>query len=246
MKPEPADPQLGADGLTVEEVGALWSFLHGDIMIGGIRQRIREHWGLCARHAWGHAVVEIELWEVGAGARGGHQPFEIGVLYNDLLEAMRTALAAHSRSPQHALRRRGTCYLCAQLGGAHGPHTVAVGYAGFTSGPLAEEANTLTYTRKWSAETRPRWTARRCPVCTPELADGEGFLCRFHLLEAGGAAPVADDILDYLNDLSRRLRRLVESMTEHGEPSTATADASWVEALGWFHTWSFPNTVSAS
>lgn len=47
--------------LAVEEVRLLWSFVHGDIMDGSTRSALRRSWGLCARHSWGHAIVEIEL-----------------------------------------------------------------------------------------------------------------------------------------------------------------------------------------
>lgn len=74
---DPADqeqPTLVEAQLTPAEVVELWSFLHGDIMDDGIRQQLHRSLGLCPRHTWGYAVVEIELWQTGAGIRGGHQP----------------------------------------------------------------------------------------------------------------------------------------------------------------------------
>ena len=47
--------------LTAEEVRPLWSFVHGDIMDPGIRVQLRRSLGLCPRHTWAYAVVEIEL-----------------------------------------------------------------------------------------------------------------------------------------------------------------------------------------
>lgn len=105
--------------LDVEEVRQLWSFVHGDIMDPGIRVALRESLGLCPRHAWGYALVEIELWQTGGGVRAGHQPFDVGVLYEDLLGYVaaglsrpRTLLHPH---PESILRPRRPCYLCAQL-----------------------------------------------------------------------------------------------------------------------------------
>jgi hypothetical protein len=245
MKPEQPDPQLGSDGLTVEEVGALWAFLHGDIMVGGIRQLIREHWGLCSRHAWGHAVVEIELWESGAGARGGHQPFDVGVLYSDLLGAMRHALSNHARAPERALKRRGECYVCAQLRQTGDAAVISVGYAGFRSEPLTEEANRFSYTRVWLTETIALWAPRRCPAC-PGGHNGTGQLCRAHLLECGFGPSGDAETVVALTDINQRLHRLVDSMTEQGAASTPEDDASWIEALGWFHGWSFPNALSTT
>lgn len=232
------EPTLGRGGLSEQEVGALWAFLHGDIMIGGVRERIREHWGLCPRHAWGHAVVEIELWEQGAGARQGHQPFDVGVLYQDLLDAMIRRLGSSPRSPRRTLRGRGRCYLCQQLDAP--PEVLArqIGYAGFGSGPLTEETNRLAYTRQWLKETAGQWQPQLCPRCLP---GSTGQICRLHLLAGDGpdeATVIA--ATDHLHDVRARLGVLIDSMTEHGRPSTPAADASWIQALGWFHSWSFP------
>lgn len=228
---------LDADGLTVDEIGAPWAFLHGDIMEPGIRARLREHWGLCPRHAWGHAVVEIELWEAGAGARHGHQPFDVGVLHDALLSQMAGALTGRHRTYTRVLRREGGCYVCQQLGGGVEP----VGYAGFDSTALAAEANRMTYTRRWLAETKPVWEPVACPTCA---GTSTGRLCRTHLLEAGIDAASAAGTSSYLAGLDRRLRLLVDSMTQNGTPSTPDADASWVEAVAWFAGWSFPLALS--
>lgn len=236
------EPLLDRKGLTEQEVGALWAFLHGDIMIGGIRQRIREHWGLCSRHAWGHAVVEIELWEQGAGARQGHQPFDVGVLYMDLLEAMSHQLHHSRHSPRRALERQGSCYVCQQLDMSADEAKRQIGYAGFNSVGLTEETNRFAYTSSWLTETAERWQPQLCPQCLP---GSHGLLCRQHLLDSnpddGAAAPTAD----YLDDVRGRLSVLINSMTELGDPSTPQADASWIQALGWFHTWSFPLDLAA-
>ncbi len=83
----PLDLDAGHD-LSTEEIRLLWSFIHGDIMDSQTRGRLRDYWGLCDRHTWGYAVTEIELWESGAGTRGGHQPFDVSILYADLLDTM--------------------------------------------------------------------------------------------------------------------------------------------------------------
>lgn len=230
------EPVLDVDGLTVEEVGALWAFLHGDIMEPGIRTRIREHWGLCPRHAWGHALVEIELWESGAGARGGHQPFDVGVLHDDLINHMIGALS-HRHIHPRALRRAGECYLCQQLGGETGH---AIGYAGFDSTPLTEEANRMTYTQQWLSQTKHIWERAACPLCTES---DTGQLCRPHLLEGGIDASSSAATAAYLSDVDRRLKALVDSMTEHGAPSAPADDAAWAEAVAWFTGWTFPQLV---
>lgn len=241
----PEEPVLGPDGLTVEEVGALWAFLHGDIMIGGIRQRVREHWGLCPRHAWGHAVVEIELWETGAGARGGHQPFDVIVLQDDLLETARHTLTSSRRSPKHSLRRRGSCYVCDQLTGATDRGLTPIGYAGFNSEPLTEETNRLEYSRKWMDETSPVWSARTCPRCSDDQSP-RGVLCRPHLVADDAPHEAVDQVIPYLDELAPRLKRLLDSMSEHGKPATPDDDAAWIEVLGWLHGWTFPLQLAAA
>lgn len=234
----PREPELGTDGLTVAEVGVLWSFLHGDIMIGGIRERIRAHWGLCPRHAWGHAIVEIELWETGAGLRGGHQPFDVVVLHEDLLGLARQAASGRLRR-WRGLRRRGTCYVCDQLKGPAGPGPTPIGYAGFDSAPLTAEANRMHHIRKWLAETSAMWSARSCPRCS-DITSSPGVLCRSHLLEHEVPSSSRDVTIAHLDRLAPHLRKLLESMSDKGDPSTPDDDASWIEVLGWFHGWSFP------
>lgn len=88
-------PTLVDAELTPAEVVELWAFVHGDIMEGPIRQLLRAGVGLCPRHTWGYAAAEIELWQTGAGVRGGHQPFDVSVLYEDLLGQV----AARLRKP---------------------------------------------------------------------------------------------------------------------------------------------------
>ena len=226
--------------LSVEEVKLLWSFLHGDIMIGGIRQRLREHWGLCPRHSWGHATVEIELWQAGAGQRAGHQPFEIGILYEDLLDTMIRKLAnSRPRSRMSVLTPRGICPICRDLRGPTIPGIGGGGYAGSDSAALTIEANQMTHMRQWVAETRTLWHA--CPSCAGTRDDGIAVLCRRHILQRGS---LTDDdtqsLVDALSDTRKLLVPLVESMTQTGPPSTRVADASWIQALGWFQGWALP------
>ena len=239
--------------LEVEEVRQLWSFVHGDVMDPGIRDALRESLGLCARHTWGYAVVEIELWQTGGGVRAGHQPFDVSVLYEDLLAHVaaglsrpRTLLHPH---PESILRPRRPCYICAQLAPADvgGPR---VGYASSNSAALTDEANAAQHTRRWCAETAGQWRTRVCPDCRVRPGATAGFipdadavllLCRAHLLGRGRT----DDALlaavaQRLDEVRTRLGRLNASMTVDGAPATAADDASWIEALGFFAGWALP------
>lgn len=244
----PTSPVFPREPLTPAEVRELWAFLHGDIMVGGIRQLLRASLGLCPRHAWGYAVVEVELWIDGAGSRGGHQPFDVCVLYTDLLEQVVSRLRARRSGGRGSLvarlARQGPCRVCAALGPDldGGPVT----FAGSNSAELTAEANALRFTRQWLIETRPVWERRRCPACVdqPDPTSDAGdprVWCLRHLTRPGAPAQVsATGLADYLAGLSVRLDALGRSMRQGAPAPSPAENASWVEALGWFAGWEFP------
>lgn len=233
--------------LTVDEVRVLWSFIHGDIMDSGTRARLVADWGFCARHAWAYAVTEIELWESGAGARGGHQPFDVSILYADLLDTMLGTLTGHHR--ERGLLRvvagSGQCLVCDEVRGGH-PTGFVVTHAGFNPEKLTVEANGMMFTRAWFTATAHLWSARVCPVCAgTDATSTTASLCRLHLLgEPHALSSASSTLMDSLGQLRTRLLALTSSMTQNGEPATADVDASWVETLGWFHGWSFPVSLT--
>lgn len=117
------------------------------------RARLHVDWGLCSRHAWGYAATEIELWESGAGKRGGHQPFDVSILYTYLLERMIAELStSHNRRRMNTLAGQGTCLVCDDVRGGT-PSGIVVTHAGFDPDRLATEANRFTFTRAWFHET---------------------------------------------------------------------------------------------
>ncbi|MGN6445708.1 hypothetical protein [Amnibacterium sp.] len=241
-EPRPLLPD-DAHQLSVDEVRLLWSFVHGDIMDGSTRERLRRSFGLCRRHAWGHAVVEIELWETGSGRRAGHQPFDVSVLLEDLIqEALSAVKPEHPRRTLRAWRGDDACPICRDLS-ADG--RLGLGYAGSDSAALTSEANAMRYTRRWMRETRPLWKDLVCPQCAAPArnadSEGKGGLCRRH---AVGLGHVDESVLRGssfgLYVLPERLRRLIASMTEAGPASTPEEDASWVVALGWLAGWDLP------
>jgi hypothetical protein len=250
--------------LTTEEVRLLWSFIHGDIMNEPTRMRLRKRWGLCGRHAWGSAIAEIELWQSGAGERGGHQPFDAAVLYDDLLGTMVQALVnarkRTQRTKRKVLKGKGNCIICDDV---HAPALpgMALTHGGFTESVLANEANSLLHTREWLLESAPVWRTAVCPECAvgavATVADGPAeelltehspaALCRLHLIDDGQVDDaVITAVLAQLLPLRVRVRALAGSMTQRGAASTAEVDASWVQAMGWFHGWGFPLAVVAS
>ncbi len=235
--------------LSSEEVRILWDFVHGDIMSDVTRRRLRQHWGMCARHSWAYAVVEIELWEAGAGARGGHQPFDLTVLYTDLLETMVGRLGGRRRSRVRALERDGECVVCADVRGGT-PSGILVTHAGLDLQQLIEEANRMRYTTDWLVETRPIWADTVCPDCaaahgTP--ARPGALPCRAHLLAGAALSDASVELTGTaLAELAVQVQVLTTSMTQGGAPATAVVNASWVKAVSWFNGWDFPLTLTGS
>lgn len=256
-RPPTVDPPMlmpGSDGhLDPGEVGALWSFLHGDIMIGGIRQQLHLSLGLCPRHTWGYIVVEIELWSYGPEPRGGHIPFDVGVLYDDLLEDVIARITSAHRPDRHGLRgiltTRTDCRICHDLG-IDGAGDLVVGYAGFNADKLAAEAAEFTFTTKWCLRTREYWHDRVCSRCADPASDVAELqsenMCRQHLIELPSLSPgTARAIAMRLDEVRQRLHRFNDSMTQGGRPATVADDAAIIETLGWFAGWQFPLALSS-
>jgi hypothetical protein len=232
--------------LSVEEVRLLWSFVHGDIMDAGMRRLLRSSLGLCPRHTWAYAVVEVELWQVGAGSRGGHQPFDVTILYEDLLEHVadgldrkRSLLRPH---PDDVLVPVGPCRICLDTGLPHVPG-LRMGYANSNTEALTAEANTLIHTTTWCLETVGLWRDRVCPDCDPGVhgAGDPSLRCRFHLSQH---RPLPEDlrqrVASRLREIRARMRHLTNSMTDYGASVGAAEDTSWIEAMGFFAGWGLP------
>ncbi|MDQ6753628.1 MAG: hypothetical protein M3017_09495 [Actinomycetota bacterium] len=241
---------VGALELSVEEVRQLWSFVHGDIMDGAMRRYLRASLGLCPRHSWGHAVVEIELWQAGAGQRAGHQPFDVAVLHEDLLEfaageLQRPVSWFHPGAARCPVQEK-PCRICVELHGTL-PQGVLMGYANSDSGALAAEANLLLFTASWCRETRPVWDSRICPRCAGGTEGSRVLMCRRHLAELGPMSR-ADGlaVAGRLLEIRRRLLRLIDSMTDRGQPASPGDNSSWIEALGWFAGWGLAQYLSTA
>ena len=238
---------VGPLELSAEEVRQLWSFIHGDIMDGSLRRLLRASLGLCPRHTWAYAVVEIELWQAGPGSRGGHQPFDVTILYEDLLEHVADGLDRKSswlhRHPDEVLLPVGPCRLCQDMASPDLPG-LRMGYANSNTEALTAEANTLIHTTTWCLETVGLWRDRLCPACDPVLPEGAGdpaLLCRFHLAER---RPLPEQlrhaVASRLREIRGKLRHLTDSMTDYGAPVGAEENTSWVEAMGFFAGWGLP------
>jgi hypothetical protein len=251
QEPKANPPMLGPDRpLEPEEVRVLWSFIHGDIMIGGIREQLRRALGLCPRHTWAYFVTEVELWLYGPPPRGGHLPFDVGILYQDLLaDVIGKITSAHSTS-RHGLRSvltpKAPCRICADLSGEM---TNSLGYAGSRADELTIEAADLTHTRAWLLRTQEHWRERVCALCALPGSNGIGVsatqMCRSHLAQAASVSRQdVTSIASWLDDARRRMSRSVDSMTQGGQPATIADDAAVIETLGWFAGWQFPLEVT--
>jgi hypothetical protein len=243
---------VGPLALSVEEVRQLWSFIHGDIMDGSMRRLLRASLGFCPRHTWAYAVVEIELWQAGAGARGGHQPFDVTVLYEDLLDHVADGIDRKTsllqRHPDDVLLPVGPCRICEDMASPDLPG-LRMGYANSNTEALTVEANGLAHTTAWCRETLPLWRNRVCPGCdpdTPERAGHPVLLCRFHL---AARRPLPEQlrhaVASRLREVRGRTRHLTESMTDYGAPVGSEENTSWIEAIGFFAGWGLPLYLAA-
>jgi hypothetical protein len=243
---------VGPLALSVEEVRQLWSFIHGDIMDGSMRRLLRASLGFCPRHTWAYAVVEIELWQAGAGARGGHQPFDVTVLYEDLLDHVADGIDRKTsllqRHPDDVLLPVGPCRICEDMASPDLPG-LRMGYANSNTEALTVEANGLAHTTAWCRETLPLWRDRACPDCEPGTAEGAGnpaLLCRFHL---AARRPLPEQlrhaVASRLREIRGRMRHLTQSMTDYGAPVGSEENTSWIEALGFFAGWALPLYLAA-
>ncbi|MBT2596408.1 hypothetical protein [Arthrobacter sp. ISL-72] len=238
---------IGPLELSAEEARQLWSFIHGDIMDGSMRRLLRASLGLCPRHAWAYAVVEVELWQAGAGARGGHQPFDVTILYEDLLEHVADGLDRKSslvhRHPDEVLLPIGPCRICQDMAAPDLPG-LRMGYANSNTEALTLEANAMVHTTTWCLETVGLWRDRVCPDCHPGTPEGAGdpvLLCCFHL---AARRPLPEQlrhaVAARLREIRARMRHLTESMTDYGAPVGAMENTSWIEAIGFFAGWGLP------
>jgi len=216
---------VGEVTVSVAEARQLWWFLDGAMMALDTRRHLWQSWGFCPRHTWLHAVVELQL-------RGGI-PFATAILYEDLTRRASRATRRSATLPWGVilgrLKPRASCFTC---------EYVALATDDRLGADLQARANRLDRVRERLEATREQWEARSCPICL----GGEGLVCRQHLL-LGSEPPKR--LSDELSRLAGRLDAFVRSMTWRGEPVDALAQASWVEALGWFAGWDYPAKLPA-
>lgn len=223
--------------LSEAEAEALRSFTNHSIMVETVRQASRPHWGLCPRHAWAQAAVEIEL--RAAAPAPDSRPFETAIFHDGLLGEARRALTSRRHGSHRPLARRGRCHICVVVDEASATHTVAAIERSGLAGPVMAEGQ-FAHMSGWLGACKHEWAPARCPGCTNNQTPG-AIVCRDHLLTGG--LQTRDETAAYLSGLHRRVRNLIRSMTGQAEPSTAD-DAALVETLGWFHGWAYPTAAT--
>ncbi len=219
---------VGSLDFTAAELKQLWWFLDGAIMNPDTRHHVRRSWGLCARHAWGYTVAEIEM-------RGG-KPFSTALLYEDL--ASRAASCARQRlrgwsRVRSQLESEGTRYACEYVARLPGGELELERKQWEEA---AARVNRRKRTRPLVHGLREQWNARSCPF----YLEGNGLVCRPHLVS--GAQP-PDDLSPELVKLARRLRAFADSLTTRATAVGRLEQASWIEALGWFAGWDYPRKL---
>jgi hypothetical protein len=201
-----------------QEIKQLWWFRDGSIMSVEIRERLWQGRGLCYRHAWGYALLEIEMMSARA--------FSTAILYADFTDRAAKLLAAkRSFGRRPKLRASGPCLTCDHLQAtAHQSLTGAEWPRG------SEVVNRGQNTRLLVGWCEPTWRAASCPDCL----GGSGPTCRPHLI--AGATPSAG-ISESLAAMAGRLEPLVRSMTVDRTDIGDSERSSWIEAIGWFTGW---------
>ena len=210
---------------TTAEVKQLWWFFDGSIMNPEPRHHLWQSWGFCPRHAWLHAAAEIEL-------RGG-RPFSTAILYEDL--TARAASAAESHLPwelvARKLRSRTYCFTCDYTVMSAGDPTFH---------DRRDRVAKLERTRALLEDLDTVWRTRSCPVCL----GGTGPICRPHLLASPHPPEDRAFLASTIRELARSLRVYVKSMTWQGPTASDEVKASWIEALGWFGSWEWPDALT--
>jgi hypothetical protein len=203
---------------TPQEVKQLWWFRDGSIMSVPIRQRLWEGRGLCYRHAWGYALLEIEMM---AG-----RAFSTAILYSDFTDRAAKLFAGKrgfGRRPKLAATQ--PCLTCDHLRTTE--HQSLTGAEWPRGAEIVNRGQNTRLLVGWCAET---WQGASCPDCL----GGSGPTCRPHLI--AGAEPSAG-ISETLAGMAARLEPLVRSMTVDRTDIGDSERSSWIEAIGWFTGW---------
>ncbi len=247
--------------LSPAEIRELWAFIHGDIMVGGIRQQLPASLGLCPRQirgvrGRGSRAVDPR------GRSAGRSPTvrRVRAVRRPARPRRRTPARPGARAPPHPGHDPATARTVSHLrrpGTGRREACLRVGYVGSGSVALAGEVTEFRYTTAWFAPTRNLWGTRACPACVrrttattvaggaPRPGPDPAVLCPEHLRAPGAETGVSVPALSaFLADLGERVDGLGRSMRKGALPPTPVQSASWVEALGSFAAWDLPSYVT--
>lgn len=215
--------------LSAGEVNSLWWFMQGSIMDPDVRWRLRDGWGLCARHTAAWLQVEAAFHH-----RYLHGP---ALLYSDLMERARAAFNVPAALPAgrvatrligRRLTPRRPCHLCDQ---GLGPDS-----AGFLPDDRLQAGRDPSSLRAFMQETRALWNPHVCGVC----AAGAGAArCRAHLCEEihAGATEI-EPHRARVDDIAHHVKRFDDSFRwEKRGTDTVEDRAALVSAAGWSGGW---------
>ena len=150
-------PEVEGLDVSPQEARELWSFLDGSIMNVDTRHHLWKAWGLCPRHNWSYATMEIEQ-------RGG-LPFSTTILFEDLTGRAARLLQRTALLPWALvvgrLDAKASCYSCdhAARPSALGPKIVG-GPPEPTPGAVPGRCSTNRRSSGRGGPVRLAWAAR--------------------------------------------------------------------------------------
>ena len=207
------------------EIHYLWWYMQGSIMNSEVRQRLRNGWGFCERHAWIALLVESSF----------RHHFLMGpaMVYEDVFGLAVKVIEA--KGPMKnlqilaGLRERGRCLLCDMVPKKDREEDIRPDLLlrGRDAGEL----------RRLAEMTRAYWEQAVCGRC---LGDETWPCCRKHLMEDAGTGRIKD-----ISKHRTMLHQLKKHITAYSNGfrwelrGTATLEdtAALISIVGWCSGW---------
>ena len=225
---DPLPRSLAALKLSDGEVDFLWWFIQGSIMDAGVRARLYDHWGMCARHALAFLVVEA--------AFRPHLLHGSTILYTELMRRAARVLGAsplYRLAPdalvRHRLRSSGPCHMC---GLGYGPNS-----AGNAPPERLAKGRELANARAFAADNRHGWLPLVCGQCA---GTDSPVRCRPHLiheLEHDGSVSMQLH-RDTVDSIAMHLAKFEHAFRWDSRGTDTDMDrGALVAAIGWCSGW---------
>ena len=207
------------------EAHYLWYFMQGSIMDPGVRQNLRDSWGLCQRH--------ITCWLLIESAFRHDYLHGPSILMEDLICRAQNCFSPYKIPMIIALRLRNNkpCLMC------------SLGYnaasKGYLMTEMLERSRDSSYFVRFIGETELYWRQFICPRCFGDVNKG-GMLCRTHLIQElyGNKYSWITEQEPFINYICRQLILYARSFRwECRGTETVEAKASLISAAGWLSGW---------